>query len=359
MHLAELGWNDFFAKGMAASPAKNLEPARVALVFRGGYEVWAESGEYLAQVSGRFRHFARSKADNPVTGDFALIESVPSESKALIHAILPRRTTLSRTGAGRSTEEQILATNVDFVFIAASLAGPFRARTLERYLSVARDSGAQPILLLTKTDLCENVAEALAAANEVATDAPVIPVSSISRIGLAEVRRLFTRGCTAVILGPSGVGKSTLINALCGDELLPTAPVRDDDQKGRHTTTERELIVLPKGGLIIDTPGLRELQLWEGAEGIADAFADISELATSCRFTNCQHNAEPGCAVRDAVRTGALPEDRLLGFQKLKRESLHFESRHDYRIKADERRRSKQLTKELRTRLREKGRDDT
>ena len=356
MDLSQLGWNDFFAGPFQPFGEAGLAPARVVTEHRGGYRVVCAEGELAAEVTGRFRFDAPAPADFPAIGDWLAVEVFASEQKAMIHAVLPRRTKFSRTEAGGGPDEQVLAANIDDVFIVASLGGEVNRRRLERFLALAWESGAQPSVVLTKSDLCDDVPAAVKAVTEVVAGIPVHVVSNVTCKGLKALRTSLRPACTVVLLGPSGVGKSTLINHLYGDDFLPTLPVRESDQKGRHTTTERQMLQLPSGALVIDTPGLRELQLWEGDSGIEDAFADVAALAAGCRFTDCRHDAEPDCAVRAAIAAGKFEAARLESFRKLQREAEHFERQHNQRAQAEERRRIRGATKNLRTILKDKGR---
>ena len=358
MELKEIGWSDFFADKAKEFHEKNLRPARVSAVDRGVSFVVDEQGEWPSVIPGRFRRQAATPADYPVTGDWVLVSELPQEEKVVVERVLPRRTELSRTAAGRITEKQVLAANVDTVFVAASLADELNLRRIERYLTIVWDGGSKPVLLLTKTDLCEDLAGALREVERIGAGTPVVALSSVSGEGMEQVEKWLKPGETCALIGPSGVGKSTLINALYQENILDVLPVREKDQKGRHTTTRRELILLPNGALIIDTPGLRELQLWDGQAGLADSFSEIEDLATRCRFTNCRHDKEPGCAVRAAILEGKLDSGRFESFLKLRLESAQFEARRDVRAQAEQRRKTKILTKNLQTRLREKGRID-
>lgn len=346
--LDDLGWCDFFAANLAPHKANGWRPARVVVHNRLGYVIVAEAGELTAVVSGKFRHQAHSPADYPVVGDWVAVEIIESEEKALIHAVLPRRTKFSRTMAGGTTDEHILSANVDDVFIVAALAGELNLRRIERYLALAHDSGAAPTIVLTKLDLCDDAATVKASVQELAGSVPVLALSNVSGKGVKALRRVIRPGHTAVLLGPSGVGKSTLVNHLCGEELLAVQPVREDDQKGRHTTTRRELLLLRGGGLIIDTPGMRELQLWEGDAGITDAFEDIATIAAGCKFSDCTHGEEPDCAIRAALAAGSLTAGRVESYRKLRSEAASFQGRSAARVREEKRRRIKAATRSLR-----------
>lgn len=347
--LTDLGWNDCFAEPFAPHAAAGLEAGRVTVVNRGGCVVHLGDTELLAEVSGRFRHESRGPEDFPAVGDWVALRRQPGEARALIQSVLPRRTRFARTVAGRSGEQQILAANVDKVFLLSSLNQEFNPRRIERYLTLAWDSGAQPVVVLTKADLCDDADPLVRAVESGAAGVPVLAVSCKTGKGVKALAKQLPAGQTAVLLGSSGVGKSTLINRLMSEEWQAVLPVREEDDKGRHTTTRRELFVLPTGGLLIDTPGLRELQLWDGAEGLEDTFADIEALAAGCKFTNCRHETEPGCAVRAAVEAGTLDPARLASRQKLEREVAHFERRQDPRALAEERRRIKSIHQQVRS----------
>jgi ribosome biogenesis GTPase len=341
MSLRALGWNSFFEEAFKPLAQEGQLPARVAIQHRGGYEVWTAKDVLTADVSGRFRHQARTPSDFPAVGDWVVVAPIPGEERAVIQAVLPRQTKFSRTAAGNITEEQLVAANIDEVFVMESLAFSPNLRRIERFLTLARDHRTIPAVVLTKADLCADVPAAIRRVTEIAGETTVLAISSLNGQGLTQIRKHLKTGRTIALLGPSGVGKSTLINCLAGEESQPVQPVREDDQKGRHTTTQREMVFLAKGGVIIDTPGLRELQLWEGSQGLEASFADIEALATRCRFTDCRHENEPACAVRAAVLASELDEKRLAAFQKLRSEVAQFTQRRAARSRREERRRSK------------------
>jgi ribosome biogenesis GTPase len=318
--------------------------------------VLTDDGEWLARVSGRLRHRASKRTDFPAVGDWVAVEPPTHGGDARIIAVLPRSSRFSRRAAGDETEEQIVAANIDVVFLVSGLDGDFNPRRIERYLVVAGESGATPVIVLNKADLVDNVD---AIVDDVRTLAPGIDVHAVSCRQASSVdvlRRHLGFGRTGALLGSSGVGKSSIVNQLIGQDLLRTREVRTSDSRGRHVSTARQLVMLPDEGVLIDTPGMRELQLWETGETIAETFDEIEERAAACRFRDCQHRSEPGCAVRAAVDAGELSAERLQSFYKLTDEQAFQARRQDERALIEEKRVGKIGAKALRKHLKDKGR---
>jgi ribosome biogenesis GTPase len=304
--------------------ARGLVLGRVALAQREQYRLITEMGELAGEPCGALWFRSADAAAMPVVGDWVAARVV-GPGQALVEAVLPRRTCFSRRAAGKREAEQALAANIDLVFLVCALDGDFSPRRLERYLTLAAEGGASPVVVLNKSDLCDDLADRMRQTAAVARDAPVVVTSTLGGPGVEDLRAFLAPGRTVALLGSSGVGKSSIVNALLGEERLRTAEVRAQDSKGRHTTTHRELMALPGGGALIDTPGLRELQLWASGESVDETFDEIAAAGAACRFRNCSHHGEPGCAVQEALDDGAISAERWQSYQKLRAEAAWHE----------------------------------
>jgi ribosome biogenesis GTPase / thiamine phosphate phosphatase len=355
MDLEQLGWDGAWADLFVPWAAGGHRPGRVVAAHRGGDLVATAQGELLAQATGRLRHLAGpSVADLPAVGDWVAVRD------GRIHAVLPRRTAVTRRTPGSNAGEQVLAANVDLVVVVVAPGRDANPRRVERLLALAWESGGQPVVVLGRADLCPDwgtdVGTELAGLAAVAPGVRVLALSCYTGQGVDEIGALLAPGHTAVLLGSSGVGKSTLVNRLAGRDLLATGEVRDDG-KGRHTTTTRQLVALAGGGLVIDTPGLRELGLWTNGAGTAAAFDDVEALAAGCRFDDCRHRTEPGCAVLEALEDGRLAADRFAAWEKLQRELAWAERRADPLAAANRRREIRALSRNVRAHNLHRGRD--
>ncbi len=342
MRLAELGWDDALNAAYAAlleggsfgtRQTDDVQPGRVAIEFNQIFRIYVDEGELDAITAGRLKHRASRRAELPAVGDWIVVRKRPAEDRGVIVDILPRHSAFTRRAAGDVTDEQVVAANVDVVFVVMGLDADFNLRRLERYLLMARESGAAPVILLTKPDLSDDVDARAREVAQLAGELPVHVLQPKSGEGVEQVSAHVHPGRTAALLGSSGVGKSTIINRLLGSDVRRTREVRPSDSRGRHTTTHRELIVLPGGGLIIDTPGMRELQLWDASDAVSETFDDIGAFAAHCHFTDCRHRNEPRCAVKAAVEAGRLAADRLESYLKLQDELAELAKQQEERAR--------------------------
>lgn len=349
--IEQYGWTAALQRQFSAFAASGLAPGRVIVQQRGRWTLATDQGELGAELAGRF---AREAAEGgyPVAGDWVAARPDPASGTAIIHDVLPRRSAFIRRAAGPTGGEQVVAANADVAFLTNSLGEGVNRRRLERYLASAWQSGVAPVIVLTKADLCADVAAAVDEAEALSFGVPAHAVCALSGHGLEDLDRYLEPGQTAVLLGSSGDGKSTLVNALAGSDRMATQSIRKSDGRGRHTTSHRELILLPGGALLLDTPGMRELGLWDADQGLANAFDDVESVVSNCRFRDCGHTNEPGCAVRASLESGDLDPARWKSYRKLQRELDHLESRDDPALRAARRRQWVQISKANRVRER-------
>ncbi|MFS0865135.1 ribosome small subunit-dependent GTPase A [Fredinandcohnia sp. 179-A 10B2 NHS] len=344
MNITKFGWNENLQESFNSYESQGYHVGRVALEHKRMYRVVTQQGEMLAEVSGKFRFEATSRESYPAVGDWVVLSILEGEGKAIIHAVLPRFSKFSRKAAGTVTEEQIVATNINLVFLVNALNNDFNLRRIERYLLMAWESGANPVIVLTKSDLCDDVESKISEVESVAYGVPIHACSVKNNIGLDSLMAYFKGNQTVALLGSSGAGKSTLTNSLLGEEKLLVQEVREDDDRGRHTTTHRELVLLETGGVIIDTPGMRELQLWESEAALGHSFQDIEELSNNCRFRDCSHHSEPGCAIQAAIEDGTLESGRYQSYVKLQKELAYLDRKTDKKAQMVEKDKWKKIT---------------
>jgi len=351
------GWNSYFEAFWQGEAWNNAVPARVIAQQRKFWRVAGDFGECWAEASGKLRLAADEGADWPAVGDWLAAELHGADTTAVIQEVLPRRSKFVRKSPGKKIEEQVIAANVDTALLVSALDGDFNPRRVERYLAQCWESGARPVIVLNKADACGDARAKTAEMERVAIGTAVCLVSAITGHGFSELEEFLKAGQTLVLLGSSGVGKSTIANRLLGQTVQEVQPVRESDSRGRHTTTSRELFALPGGALLMDTPGLREMQLWGAEDGVAQVFADIDAMAGECQFGDCRHEGEPGCAVQAALDAGTLDAARLENRRKLMREQEFLRRKIDPAARLEQKEQWKQMHRATRQKYQQRQRD--
>ncbi|MFA5880471.1 MAG: ribosome small subunit-dependent GTPase A [Candidatus Margulisiibacteriota bacterium] len=347
MKLENLGWDHFFEKHFAQYQVLGYRPLRIIRENRLKYLAIGDQGEFKCEVTGKFRNKAGGKGNYPAVGDWVAVKMCPNEAKAMIHQVLPKKSAFIRKVAGTITEEQVVASNIDVVFIVCGLDLNYNLRRIERYLALAWESGAQPVVLLNKADICEKLDQYKSEVESIAVGVSIYTISATQNQGLEIINTYVQMGKTAVFLGSSGVGKSTIINSLLAFEQFRINDVSELGSRGRHTTTFRQLVFLPNGGMLIDTPGMREVQVWGEDVGLKQVFDDIEQLATQCKFRDCQHQNEISCAVLKAKEAGTIDQNRYNSYMKLKSEFSYLEARQIMKPNALEKTRWKKISKQI------------
>ncbi|MDZ4713575.1 MAG: ribosome small subunit-dependent GTPase A [bacterium] len=342
--LEKLGWDKFFEKNFEKFSKEGLSPARVAIEHKQSYVVYTGDSELTAEVSGKFHYNVKSPSEYPAVGDWVVIREIPDEKKAIIETVLERKNKFSRKEAGIKLNEQIIAANIDYLFFISSLNQDISLRRMERYLTLSIENKVTPVIIMSKEDLCDDTEEKIAEVKTIAEGIDVYALSAVENTGIEALRKYFEENKTVAVVGSSGVGKSTLINCLADSEKMDVSEISLYKDKGRHTTTHRELILLPEGGIIIDTPGMRELQLWEGGDGASETFKDVEKYLGQCRFSDCKHETEPGCAIKEAIANGEFDQNRFDSYLKLQREITWFENRQNNKFTLAEKKKWKKLT---------------
>lgn len=345
MQLTDLGWDSFFEQYYEPYRIQDYSIMRIIRENREKYIGLNDNGEFLCEVTGKFRFENKSKGQFPTVGDWVVTAIVPNEKKAMIYGVLPRKSIFSRKAAGEITEEQPVAANIDTIFIITGLDFNYNLRRIERYLSIAWNSGAVPVIILNKSDLCPESERRKLEVESIAAGVDVYALSAYNLEDLLKLKKYITTGKTVAFLGSSGVGKSTMINSLLGTNRLKVNEISKLGSRGRHTTTFRQLILLHDGGMVIDTPGMREINVWGDEEGVEQVFGDIEEFANNCRFQDCSHENEPGCAIVQAINNGTLDKKRFANYLKLKKEYAYLADRQNMKASAIEKARWKEISK--------------